>query len=52
MLFTIEQASNTQDDRILSSSAKEFPEYLKSIPRWQKPHFVIVCRGISADARI
>ena len=50
-LFTIEQASNTQNDRVLSPSVKEVPENLRFIPRCQKPASVMVWAGISADSR-
>ena len=47
----LKQASNSQNDRILSHSVKEVPENLRFIPRCQKPASVMVWAGISADSR-
>ena len=51
ILFTIEQAANSQNDRILSPSVKDVPENLRFVPRCQKPASVMVWAGISADSR-
>ena len=50
-LFMIEQASNSQNDRILSPSVKDIPKNLRFVPRCQKPASVMVWAGISADSR-
>ena len=50
-LFTIEQASNSQNDRILSPNVKDVPDKIKFVPRCQKPFSVMVWAGISANSR-
>ena len=50
-LFTIEQASNSQNDRILSPNVKDVPDNIKFVPRCQKPSSVMVWAGISANSR-
>ena len=50
-LFTIQDVSNPQNDRIISSSVQDIPEHLRFIPRRQKPASVMVWGGISANSR-
>ena len=50
-LFTVEEASNRQNDRILSTKASVIPEELKLVKRVQKPSSVMVWGGISAVGR-
>ena len=49
-LFTIEQAYNHQNNRILSTSSSTTPEELKYVKRTQKPASVMVRAGISEQA--
>ena len=51
-LFTIEQAFNRQNDRVLSSNTSTIPETLHYVRRTQKPLSVMVWAGISAVGRI
>ncbi|KAI6658827.1 MhmaT1 transposase [Oopsacas minuta] len=41
-LFTVEEATNRQNDRILSTTAKDIPEEVKFVDRVQKPQCVMV----------
>ena len=50
-LFTIEEVTNSQNDRILSTSVKDIPEEVRFIPKCQKPASVMVCGGISSNSR-
>ena len=50
-LFTIEEASNAQNDRIISSSAHSIPEELHYVARVQKPLSVLVWAGVSGIGR-
>ena len=50
-LFTIEQAFNRQNDRVLSSNTSTIPETLHYVRRTQKPLSVMVWAGISAVGR-
>ena len=50
-LFTIEEASNAQNDRIIASSARAIPEELRYVGRVQKPLSVMVWAGISGICR-
>ena len=50
-LFTIEEASNAQNDRIIASSARAIPEELRYVGRVQKPLSVMVWAGISGIGR-
>ena len=50
-LFTVEQALNTQNDRILSSSSSTIPDEYRLVKRVQKPQSVMVWAGISAKGR-
>ena len=50
-IFTIEEAWNRQNDRILATSSTAIPENLKYIDRVQKPLSVMVWGGVSANAR-
>ena len=50
-LFTIEEVSNSQNDRIVSTSVKDIPEEVRFIPKCQKPASVMVWGGISANSR-
>ena len=49
-LFTIEEATNTQNGRIISSSVSSIPE-LRYVNRIQKPLSVMVWAGISSIGR-
>ena len=50
-LFTIEEASNAQNDRIISSNAHSIPEELHFVARVQKPLSVMVWAGVSGIGR-
>ena len=50
-LFTIEEASNSQNDRILSTKPSAIPKELLYVKRVQKPRSVMVWSGISAIGR-
>ena len=50
-IFTIEQALNPQNDRIISHKASTIDSALKYVPRVQKPLSVMVWAGISAVGR-
>ncbi|KAI6657148.1 Transposase [Oopsacas minuta] len=50
-IFTVEEATNRQNDRIIASSCKDIPESIKFIDRVQKPLSVVVWDGVSADSR-
>ena len=50
-LFTIEEALNRQNDRILSRSIHTIPEEHRLVNRVQKPISVMVWAGISAEGR-
>ncbi|KAI6648137.1 hypothetical protein LOD99_11946 [Oopsacas minuta] len=50
-LFTIEEAYNQQNDRILSSTASTIPEEYRYVKRVQKPCSVMVWAGISSLGR-
>ena len=50
-LFTIEEVSNSQNDRILSSSSSTIPEKYRYVQRTQKPLSVMVWAGISSVGR-
>ena len=50
-LFTIEEVTNSQNDRIVSTSVKDIPEEVLFIPKCQKPASVMVWGGISANSR-
>ena len=50
-LFTIEEVTNSQNDRIVSTSVKDIPEEVRFIPKCQKPASVMVWGGISANSR-
>ncbi|KAI6655362.1 hypothetical protein LOD99_2197 [Oopsacas minuta] len=50
-LFTIEEATNPQNDRIISSSISSIPEELRYVSRIQKPLSVMVWAGISSIGR-
>ena len=50
-LFTVEEASNRQNDRILSTSASAILEEHKFVQRVQKPSSVMVWGGVSAIGR-
>ena len=41
-IFTVEEATNSQNDRILASSWKEIPDNVKFIDQVQKPKSVMV----------
>ncbi|KAI6647895.1 hypothetical protein LOD99_8356 [Oopsacas minuta] len=50
-LFTVEQASNRQNDRILSTCISAIPEKYRFVKRVQKPLSVMVLAGISSVGR-
>ncbi|KAI6653971.1 MhmaT1 transposase [Oopsacas minuta] len=50
-LFTVEEATNRQNDRILSTTAKDIPEEVKFVDRVQEPQSVMVCGGVTANSR-
>ena len=50
-LFTIEEATNPQNDRIISSSVSSIPEELRYVNHIQKPLSVMVWAGISSIGR-
>ncbi|KAI6647443.1 hypothetical protein LOD99_15093 [Oopsacas minuta] len=50
-LFTFEEASNRQNDRILASRSQDIPVSIKYIDRVQKPLSLMVWAGVSADSR-
>ena len=50
-LFTVEEATNRQNDRILATTSKDIPEELKYIDRAQKPLTIMVWGGVTADSR-
>ena len=50
-IFTIEEALNSQNDRIISYKASTIDPALKYLPRVQKPLSVMVWAGISAVGR-
>lgn len=49
-IFTIEQATNVQNDRILATSSSAIPEHLKFVERNYHPLSVMVWAGISKNA--
>ena len=51
-LFTVEEALNKQNDRILSRTVSSIPEEYRLVKRVQKPSYVMVWAGISAEGRI
>ena len=50
-IFTVEQAYNRQNDRILSSSASSIPQEYRCVQRVQHPQSVMVWAGVSAKGR-
>ena len=50
-LFTIEQAYNRQNDRILSAPSSSIPDQLRYVKRTQKPLSVMGWAGISSKGR-
>ena len=50
-LFTVEQAYNRQNDRILSSSLSSIPQEYRCVQRVQHPQSVMVWAGVSAKGR-
>ncbi|KAI6650827.1 Transposase [Oopsacas minuta] len=50
-LFTVEEANNRQNDRILASRSQDIPDRIKYIDRVQKPLSLMVWAGGSADSR-
>ncbi|KAI6651101.1 Transposase [Oopsacas minuta] len=50
-LFTVEEVSNRQNDRILASRSQDVPDSIKYIDRVQKPLSLIVWAGVSAGSR-
>ena len=50
-LFTIEESSNRQNDRIISHSSDTIPEDVRYVTRIQKPLSVMVWTGVSGIGR-
>ena len=50
-LFTIEEATNSQNDRIIASSVSAITEEVRCVGRLQKPLSVMVWAGVSAIGR-
>ena len=50
-LFTIEESSNRQNDRIISHSSDTIPEEVRYVTRIQKPLSVMVWAGVSGIGR-
>ena len=50
-LFTVKEAKNTQNDRILATTSNAIPEQLKYIDRVQKPLSIMVWGGMTANSR-
>ena len=50
-LFTVEQAYNRQNDRILSSSLSSIPQEYRCVQRVQHPQSVMVWAGVSEKGR-
>ena len=50
-IFTVEEASNSQNDRILARSSKDIPDNIKYTDRVQKPLSVMVWGGVCSNAR-
>ena len=50
-IFTIHEASNSQNDRIIAPTTGSDKEMLRYVPRLQKPLSVMVWAGISASGR-
>ncbi|KAI6654040.1 hypothetical protein LOD99_2887 [Oopsacas minuta] len=50
-LFTVEEASIRQNDRILASRSQDIPDSIKYIDRVQKPLSLMIWAGVSADSR-
>ncbi|KAI6655696.1 hypothetical protein LOD99_1836 [Oopsacas minuta] len=48
-LFTVEEANNAQNDRIIATSSQAIPDELHYIGRVQKSQFVMVWAGISTN---
>jgi hypothetical protein len=49
--FTIEQSSNSQNDRILSTSSSDIPEHLRMIDRNHRPASIMVWGSLSRNHR-
>ena len=50
-VFTVEESTNRQNDRIISPTSKDIPEEIKYIDRVQKPLSVMVWVGVTANSR-
>ncbi|KAI6659634.1 Transposase [Oopsacas minuta] len=50
-LFIVEEPTNHQNDRILSTAAKDIPEEVKFVDRVQKLQSVMVWGGVTANSR-
>ena len=50
-LFTIQEATNPQNDRILANSPSKVPEKFRHVSRVQKPQSVMVWAGIAKMGR-
>ncbi|KAI6661722.1 Transposase [Oopsacas minuta] len=50
-IFTIEEATNSQNDRVISTSVSAIPDKFRYISRMKKPLSVMVWAGVSAVGR-
>ncbi|KAI6648699.1 MhmaT1 transposase [Oopsacas minuta] len=50
-IFTIEEATNSQNDRVISASVSAIPDKFRYISRMKKPLSVMVWAGVSAVGR-
>ena len=50
-LFTIEESTNAQNDRIIAQDVSTIPEEMRYVARVQKPLSVMIWAGISANGR-
>ena len=49
--FTVEESHNSQNDRILTPSSKSISDEEKFVDRVQKPKYLMVWAGVSANCR-
>ena len=50
-IFTVEKSHNSQNDRILAPSSKSISEEEKFVDWVQKPKYLMVWAGVSANCR-
>ncbi|KAI6653145.1 hypothetical protein LOD99_3981 [Oopsacas minuta] len=50
-IFTIAEATNVQNDRVISTAISEIPDKFRYISRKMKPLSVMICAGVSAVGR-